>query len=117
MMILFYAQFFFKRKDKVNSFKNIALALLLIIPPIYLVYKQPDMSTSIVIFVIFCTVWYVGGLGYKIIFGTLAVAVPVAVVLFVMILQPDQTLISEYQQNNIKHVYHPVKAQEKEESL
>ncbi len=101
MMILFYAQFFFKRKDKVNSFKNIALALLLIIPPIYLVYKQPDMSTSIVIFVIFCTVWYVGGLGYKIIFGTLAVAVPVAVVLFVMILQPDQTLISEYQQGRI----------------
>lgn len=101
MLILFYAQFFQKRKEKVNSFKNIILALLLLVPPIYFIYNQPDMSTSIVILVIFCVVWYVGGLSYKIILGTLAVAVPAVIIIFVMVLQPDQTLISDYQQGRI----------------
>jgi rod shape determining protein RodA len=101
MLILFYSQFIMKHKEQINSLKYIAAMLILLIPPLYLVYEQPDMSTSIVIVMIFLVVWYVGGLSYKIIFGTLAIAVPVAVVLFIMVLQPDQTLINEYQQLRI----------------
>jgi rod shape determining protein RodA len=101
MLILFYSQFITKHKEKLNSLKNIAAMLILLVPPLYLVYNQPDLSTSIVIIVVFCIVWYVGGLSYKLIFGTLAIAVPVAVILFIMVLQPDQTLINEYQQLRI----------------
>ncbi|MDE6055855.1 MAG: FtsW/RodA/SpoVE family cell cycle protein, partial [Lachnospiraceae bacterium] len=101
MLILFYSQFILKHQENLNSVKNIAVIILLLLPPLYLVYDQPDMSTSIVIALIFCVVWYVGGLSYKLIFGTLAIAVPTAVVLFIMVLQPDQTIINSYQQERI----------------
>lgn len=101
MLILFYAQFILKRHEKINSLKNVLLMIVLLIPPLYLVYDQPDMSTTIIIAGIFCIVWYVGGLSYKLIFGTLAVAVPTAIVLFILILQPGQTIINSYQQGRI----------------
>ena len=101
MLILFYAQFIMKHKDKINSPQNILLILLLLAPPAYLIYDEPDLSTTIVLLSIFCVVWYVGGLSYKLIFGVLAVAVPVVVILFILVLQPDQTIISSGQQLRI----------------
>lgn len=101
MLILFYSQYIMKHREKLNSMKNVAAMILLLLPPLYLVYDQPDMSTSIVIALIFCVVWYVGGLSYKFILGTLAIAVPAAVILFIMILQPDQTIINQFQQLRI----------------
>lgn len=101
MLIMFFSQFILKHQENLNSLKNIAAIIILLLPPLYLVYDQPDMSTSIVIALIFCVVWYVGGLSYKLVFGTLAIAVPTAVVLFIMVLQPDQTIINSYQQTRI----------------
>lgn len=101
MLILFYAQYIMRHREKLNTLKNIAAMSVLLLPPLYLVYDQPDLSTTIVIAAIICIVWYIGGLSYKLIFGVLAIAVPVAVVLFVMILQPDQQIINEFQQLRI----------------
>ena len=101
MLILFYSQYILRHREKLNSFKNIAAMILLLLPPLYLVYDQPDMSTSIVIALVFCVVWYVGGLSYKFIFGALAIAVPTAIILFIMILQPDQEIINPFQQLRI----------------
>ena len=58
MLILFYSQFIMKNREKLNSLKTIVMMVALLLPPLYLVYEQPDMSTSIVIVVIFCIVWY-----------------------------------------------------------
>lgn len=109
LLILFYAQYITKHHAKINSVKNIVTMLVLLLPPLYLIYKQPDMSTSIVVAIIFCAVWYVGGLSYKIICGTLAVAVPSAVILFFMVLQPGQTIINNYQQERILAWLYPDK--------
>lgn len=101
MLTMFYAQYIMKHWEKINTLKYMVLMVLLLLPPLYLIYDQPDMSTSIVVAMVFCVVWYVGGLSYKFIFGTLAIAVPAAIIFFVMVLQPDQTLINEYQQKRI----------------
>ena len=70
-----------------------------------LVLKQPDLSTSIVISLTFCAIMYMAGLSYKIIGGVLAVAIPVAVVLIYLIMQPNQKIIEEYQYNRIIGFY------------
>lgn len=101
MLILFYSQFIMKHRENINSLKNIFLMIFLLFPPLLLVYKQPDLSTSIVIIVIFCVVWYIGGLDYKIIVGVMSVAIPAAIILLILVLQPDQTLIESYQQTRI----------------
>lgn len=101
MLILFFSQFIMKRRENINSLKNIFLLCFLLIPPLYLVYEQPDLSTSIVIIVAFCIIWYVGGLDYKIILGVLSVTIPTAIIFLVLVLQPDQNIIKPYQQERI----------------
>ena len=54
MLILFYSQYIMKHWEKLNSLKNIAVMILLLLPPLYLIYDQPDMSTSIVIDNVLC---------------------------------------------------------------
>ena len=100
-LILFFAQFIMKRKENLNTFKTIIEMVLLFFPVFLLIYKQPDLSTSIMVILIFCMVLYVGGLSHKVIFGTLAAVIPAAVIVFFLILQPDQQLINEYQQKRI----------------
>ena len=112
MLILVLSQFIMKHRAKLNSIQNIVIMLILVAIPAKLIYDQPDMSTTIVLLVIFCIVWYVGGLSYKLILGTLAVVVPVAVVLFILILQPDQTIINGYQQGRILAWLYPERYQQ-----
>ncbi|MBR3307409.1 MAG: rod shape-determining protein RodA [Lachnospiraceae bacterium] len=101
LLILFFAQFIMKRRERMNSFQNLLIMMLLFAPVLLLIYKQPDLSTSIMIMLIFCTVLYVGGLSHKIILTTLAIVIPVAVILLFLILQPGQTLVKDYQQERI----------------
>lgn len=108
ILILFYAQFIMKHKERLNTFRVLATAVLLLIPPLLLVYKQPDLSTSIMIMVIFCILIFIGGLNYKIIAGIFAVLIPSAIIFLSIVLQPNQTLIKEYQQTRILAWLHPL---------
>ena len=100
-LILFFAQFILKHKDEMDSLKVIGLCVLFFIPPIALIYKQPDMSTSIMVVMLFCIIMFVGGISWKYIIMALAVAIPTFIILLTMILQPDQDIISDYQQRRI----------------
>lgn len=101
LLILFYSQFIMLRRTKLNNLKTLGYAIMLAIPPLILVYKQPDLSTTIMIFAIFCILIFVGGLSIKIIGGVLAVVIPVIVILLLLVVQPDQNIIKDYQQNRI----------------
>lgn len=107
LLILFYAQYIMKHKEHFNTFKNLLFMVLLFIPQWYLIYKQPDLSTSIMLIVIFCILLYAGGLNYKIIFGALAIIIPIGMILLSLILQEDQNIIQDYQQNRIMAWLHP----------
>lgn len=100
-IILFFAQFILKHQEKLNTFKIIMLCVVLFALPAALVLKQPDLSTTVVICLIFATIMFVGGLSWKIIAGILAVLIPSAVILITLILQPDQQIIKDYQGNRI----------------
>ena len=108
LLILFYAQFIMKYKEKLNTFRILFLTLLLAVPPIYLVFDQPDLSTTILITVVFCAILFVGGLSWKIIGTVLAVALPAMMVFLTIIMQEDQTLIKPYQRNRIMAFIDPV---------
>ncbi len=101
LIILFFAQFIYKHRDQFNTFKYIILSCILFAVPAGLVYEQPDLSTTIVICLIFAVVMFTGGLSWKVITGFLAIMIPVAVILLYLILQPDQKLIDSYQQGRI----------------
>ena len=100
-IILFFAQFILKHQEKLNTFQYIIACVVLFALPAVLVFKQPDLSTTIIICLIFCTIMFVGGISWKIIIGILAVFIPAAIIIITLIMQPDQTLINDYQRNRI----------------
>lgn len=101
LLILFYAQYIMKHKETISSLKTIISMLVLLSLPLLLIYRQPDLSTTIMIALLFCVLLFMGGLSYKIIFGVLAIAVPLFVIFLTLVLQPDQTLLKDYQQTRI----------------
>ncbi len=107
LLILFYAQFIMKRSERLNTFSTLLKTVLLFLPPLFLIYHQPDLSTSIMMVIIFCIILFVGGLDYKVIAGILAVVIPSAIVFLMIVLQPDQQLIQPYQQTRILAWLHP----------
>lgn len=108
LLILFFSQYIMKHKDTLNTFKTLASCVILLLPPLILIYKQPDLSTSIMIVILFCAILFIGGLSYKIIGTTFAIVVPLLVVFLVLVLQPDQKLINPYQQTRILAWLHPL---------
>ena len=103
LLILFFAQFIMKYKEKINSVRILFALILLLAIPLYLVYKEPDLSTSIMIVVTFCVMLFVGGLNYKIVFTLLAILIPAIVAFFAVILRPDSedTFLHGYQVTRI----------------
>lgn len=101
LLILFYAQFIMKHRDKLNTFKNIMLCCIFIVPSLILIYRQPNLSTTIVLTVIFCVIMFVGGVSWKLVLSILAVTIPAFIIAISLILQPEQELLHGYQQNRI----------------
>lgn len=97
ILIIFYAQFFAKHEDNLSSPKIIIRSLLILSVPLVMIYKQPNLSTTILTLLLFSIIYYVAGLSYKVIGGILIVLIPSLVVLISTILKPGQTLIQEYQ--------------------
>ena len=107
ILILFFASFFTKKKDEITTFKTIAEAVLLIVPSLILILKQPNLSNTICISLLFCIMFYLAGLSYKFIGRVLMVVIPVVVIVFIIAIQPNQKLFHGYQQNRILAWIHP----------
>ena len=101
LLILFYAQFIMKHKDNLNTVRVILACIGLISPPFYLIFDQPDLSTSIMIIIIFAVVMFVGGISYKLVFAALLVVVPSVIIFINMVLKEGQTILTDYQRNRI----------------
>jgi len=101
LLILFFAQFIMKKREKINRFSVILTALLLLAIPLLLIFKEPDLSTSIVVVICFCMMLFIGGLSYKFVLTVLGIMIPMGVAVFTIILTPGQSLLQGYQVNRI----------------
>lgn len=109
LLIVFFARFIMDHREHLNTARTLVSALILLALPLYLIYDQPDLSTSILVSVVFCVLIYVGGLSYKLILGVLAVVVPCAIVFISLIVQPDQKILKDYQFDRIMAWRYPEK--------
>ena len=107
LLILFFAQFIMKYKDKLNTFKIILRCIVLVIIPLTLILAQPDLSTSIVIMVLFCIIMFAGGISYKVILGALAIAIPTVAIVISLVFQADSGLLQNYQFNRLLAFKYP----------
>ena len=107
LLILFFAQFIMIQKEKFNSFPIIFICVILAGIPIALVFKQPDLSTTIMLGVIFATVMFAGKLKFRIILGILAVLIPAAAIFISIALRPESTIIETYQKERVYAMQDP----------
>ena len=87
LIILFFAYFFMKHEEKINTPKVLITSFILAGIPLALILKQPDLSTTIVTALIFAALLFVAGLSYKIVAGVLVLGVPVGIIGVVLIMK------------------------------
>ncbi|MFQ7979320.1 MAG: FtsW/RodA/SpoVE family cell cycle protein [Faecalimonas umbilicata] len=101
LMILFFAQFLTKHRKKLNHPVMIMEAIALILPSLYLIYKQPNLSTTICLAALFCVLLYLGGLSYKFIGTVLAVVIPVCLIFLSLVVHSNVPFLKDYQRQRI----------------
>ena len=107
IIILFFAKFFMDHEDDLNTLKTLAQSAVLLVIPLMLIYVQPDMKNTITVVILFCILIYIAGLSYKIIGGAALIAIPLAIIFLSIVVQPDQTLIKDYQRTRIMSFLYP----------
>lgn len=109
IIILFFAYFFMKHQEQLNTVKILGLSFILAGIPLVLIKEQPDLSTTIVTAVIFVSLLFIAGLSYKIVVSVLAVSIPSFIIFISLILQPDQKILDGYQYKRIMAWLQPEK--------
>ena len=107
IIILFFAKYFMDHEDTINTFRTLAEAVALLVPPLLMIYIQPDLKNTITILVLFCIILYISGLSYKIIGGGLLILIPLMIIFLSIVVQPDQKLIKDYQRDRIMSFLYP----------
>lgn len=101
LLIIFFAKFIMKHKEDLSEKQTILKAVVLIAIPLALIFKEPNLSTTICTATLFCFLMYVGGLSYRFIGTVLLITIPVAVIFLSIVVQPNQKLLDNYQQKRI----------------
>ena len=101
LLVLFFAKYIMNHEDEITKPVTIIKAVLLMAVPCFLIYKQPDLSTTISIVLVFCVMMYVGSLSYKFIGIFLLITVPTAVILLSLIVHSDIDILQGYQETRI----------------
>ena len=107
LLILFYAQFIMKYRDRIKSLGFVIICLILLALPLGLIAGQPDLSTCIMVMMIFSTMLFVAGINLKIVFSVLEVSIPSALFIIYNAVQGESNLLHEYQQRRILAWLHP----------
>ncbi|MBR4412917.1 MAG: rod shape-determining protein RodA [Lachnospiraceae bacterium] len=116
LLILFFAQFIMKFKERINQWYMILIMIVLAAPPMALIFKEPDLSTTIVFALIFLSILFLGEINYRYFIALAAVGIPAFIIVFLLLIQPDSALvgkngedglIEQYQQLRILAWLHP----------
>jgi rod shape determining protein RodA len=107
IMIICAAHYLTEHKDSINSFKTLMGYALLCAVPLALIITQPDLSTTIDIFVILCVMIFVAGLSYKIIGIAILCFIPLAGSFIWYIKRPNPLFFKEYQIQRILSFLYP----------
>ena len=100
-IIIFLATYLYKHYETLNTFKTLACAVVFSCIILGLIFIEPDLSTTIVIFLTFCAIMFLSGIHHKIVTGVLIVAIPLVCILGYYVAQPGNVVLKGYQYNRI----------------
>ena len=109
LMIIFMAALLEKliENEQVSRIKGLLLFIASAAVPMFLIFRQPDLSTTLCLTIVMLLMLYLAGLSYKIIFIVLLILIPIASLFMWYIQQPDQKLLNAYQVDRILAFINP----------
>jgi rod shape determining protein RodA len=108
-LILFFAQYIMKHKKTINKATTLLSCIGLLLIPAYLIYDQPDLSTTIVVVAIFCSILFAAELSWRYIVTALAIIIPIMALFVVLAIQPNNELLKPHQKQRILAFIDPEK--------
>ena len=106
LLILFFSAFFTNHREKINDIKFLCISFGLFSVPALLIIKEPNLSTTIIVSLLFVTLLFIAGLSYKIIGSVLAVGIPLGIIGLILIIK-RVIPFHVYQYNRIMAWIHP----------
>ena len=97
LLILFFARYLMIYEDEINKPKRLLITIGLAAVPLILILREPDLSTTIVTFLIIFTMMFLVGLSSKLVAIFFGVTIPSIGIVILIILRKGQSLLSEYQ--------------------
>lgn len=107
LIILFFSRYLFDHENDLNKFTVVLRSLILLAVPLLLIFIQPDLKDTILILFVFSAMYYVAGLSHKYILAVLLVVVPLGIIFMSIVVQPEQTLVKDYQRKRIMAFIYP----------
>ncbi|MBP5410553.1 MAG: FtsW/RodA/SpoVE family cell cycle protein [Lachnospiraceae bacterium] len=107
VMVIFLAKLFTMLDAKLRTVFGVMISVALVGIPIFLIYDQPDLSTSIVVIASFLCMLFIAGLSYKVFMWGILICGPLLYGLFWYAQQDYQVLLNPYQQKRILSILHP----------
>ena len=106
-LIMLFAWFFQKFRDRINRLSTVAVALLLFLIPAFMIFREPDLSTTLTFSLIFLILLYMSQVSYKWLLGLFACVIPVGGLLFWDSMQENPLVLKPYMLNRIMSFLHP----------
>ncbi len=97
LLVLIMAKYLAEYYETINDPKRLAITGIICAVPLVLILREPDLSTTIVTFLMLATMIFYAGLSYKIVGTVLGIAIPALVILIVLLMQDGQTILKDYQ--------------------
>ncbi len=107
IMVIFLAALLTKIWEHLNTARNLILVAICCGVPLFLVFLEPDLSTTIDIFVIMFMMIFVAGLSYKIIGIAVLILIPIAGSFLWYVQTPGQKLLTENQLGRVLAFLYP----------
>ncbi|TSC66469.1 MAG: rod shape determining protein RodA, partial [Candidatus Doudnabacteria bacterium Gr01-1014_77] len=100
IMVLILARFFALRRGEINTWKNIFLSFIYALIPMFLIAKQPDLGSAIIIFIIWLGMLFFSTVNKKVFVYLFLIFVVFAGISW-------KFLLHDYQRNRIETFLEP----------
>ena len=97
LLILFFSSYLMRNEEEINNPKFIVQTAILAAVPLALIVKEPDLSTTIVTFLIIASMMFITGLSYKLVGIVLGITIPSIIILLLVIVNQGSSILEGYQ--------------------
>lgn len=102
LLILFFANYLMEYREEINTKKHLAIIAVLLAIPLLLIVREPDLSTTIVTFLMILAMLFYSGLSYKIVGGFFLVGLAGAGFVIFRVLSGAESILMSYQGDRIQ---------------